>query len=428
MKSLLKKTVDFFSKKRKEIFLIVAGIIFVVAIGLSYYTGYKLGFSNPQTILVKGVSSETVDSKDAPEDIDFSVFWQVWQKIKDEHIKGDKIADQDMLYGAMKGLVDSLGDPNTMFFKPDDSKKFEEDVEGSFGGVGMELGMKGEDIVVIAPLEDSPAAKAGILAGDKILEVDKKSIYGIDVYEAVKKIRGDIGTSVEITIIRNGEQKPREFNIVRERIEAPTLKMEMKDGDIAHLQLFSFNENAPFLFYKSALTLAVGNTKGLVLDLRNNPGGFLEVAVNLAGWFLDKGDLVVTEKFRSGKETPFYANGLAAFKDLPVVILMNKGSASASEILAGALRVKRNVKLIGENSFGKGTVQELQALKDGSKIKITIAQWLLPDGKVIDEKGIVPDIEVKLTEKDVAAKKDPQLDRAIEELNKIIESKKSVAG
>lgn len=412
---------SFLKKRKKLLFGILAVIVVAAAIGSSYYFGYRSGMKTPQTLVIKGISGMDSDKAD---DADFSVFWQAWQKLKDTHIKGAELKNQDMLYGAIAGLVNSVGDPNTNFFKPDDSQKFEEDISGNFGGVGMEINIRDKQLIVVSPLEDSPAIKAGIRAGDKILEIDHKSAANLlDVNEAVKKIRGEIGTPVTLTILHNGDKKSVEITITRARIEVPTLKMDVKDDNIAHLRLFSFNENAPFLFYRSALTILLGKSKGIVLDLRNNPGGYLEIAVNVAGWFLDKGDIIVSEKFRDGDGRIFRASGSGALKNIPLVILMNKGSASASEILAGALKYHLKVKLIGEKSYGKGTVQEMQNLKDGSKIKITIAQWLLPNGKILDENGLTPDIEVKITEEDIEAKKDPQLDRAMEELKKIIDQK-----
>lgn len=391
----------------------------ILVIGGVFYAGFQFGALKPKTLIVQGVENIEPDSK--PENTDFNVFWEAWDKLKSQHIKGAELQNQDMLYGAIEGLVNSLKDPYTIFLRPDDSKKFEEDVGGSFGGIGAEIGVRNDQLVVIAPLEDTPAMKAGLRAGDKILEIDKKSTAGLSVNEAVKKIRGLIGTKVVLTILRNGDEKPKEITITRDRIEVPTLKLEMKDGGIAFLQLFEFNQNAPFLFYKTTLDILRNEPKGMILDLRNNPGGYLEVAVNIAGWFLKNGDIVVTEKFRNGDEVPFYAKGNSVLKNLPLVILVNKGSASASEILAGALRENRKVELIGENTFGKGTVQELQELKDGSKIKITIAQWLLPNDEVLSENGLAPDIEVKLNEEDIKAGKDAQLDKAIEELKKIIQ-------
>ncbi|TSD03809.1 MAG: Carboxy-peptidase [Parcubacteria group bacterium Athens0714_26] len=387
--------------------IIVASVLFA---GGVFYAGYKLGTLKPQTLIIKGVSNIEPDVK---VNADFSVFWQVWDKLKNEHIKGDKAKDLDMVYGAIDGLVNSLSDPHTIFLRPDDSKKFEQDVNGNFGGIGAEIDVRDSQLMVVSPLEGSPAAKAGLLAGDKIIEIDKKSTVGLSVDNAVKKIRGEIGTKVVLTILRGNDKKPREVIIIRDKIEIPTLKIKMMD-DIAYIQLFGFNQNAPVLFYNAVLEVLKNQPKGIVLDLRNDPGGYLEVAVNIAGWFVDNNNLVVTEKFRNGDKIDFRSRGNAALKNLPITVLINKGSASASEILAGALRYYRQAKLVGEQSFGKGTVQELQDLKDGSTIKITIAQWLLPDGKPLDENGLTPDVAVGLTEQDVAANKDPQLDKALE--------------
>ncbi len=408
------------SKKKIIVLSVILAIAVAVATGSGFYAGFKTGEKYPQTLIIKGVTNLGPDEEIA---IDFSPFWEAWQKLKDKHIKGAEMKNQDMLYGAISGLADSFGDPNTSFLKPEDSKKFEEDVGGSFGGIGAEIGLKKEQLIVVAPLEGSPAEKAGLRAGDKILAINGESTAGLSVDEAVKKIRGEIGTEVTLTILRENEEKSKDITIIRQLIEIPTLKLEIREdaeNKIAYLQLHSFNENAPFLFYKAALIMLYRDVDGIVLDLRNNPGGFLDVSINLAGWFLERGKVVITEKFRNGDDQVFRANGASALKDLPLIILINKGSASASEILAGSLRDHREIKLVGEQSFGKGTVQELFNLKDKSTIKITIANWLLPNGQTIEENGLTPDVEVKLTEKDIETKKDPQLEKALEILQQEI--------
>ena len=401
-----------------SIFRAIAALLaFFIIGGGGYYIGFQQGAEQPKIITVRGVGNLEPDQQVTA---DFGVFWEAWQKLRDNHVRGGEATDQAFIYGAISGLTDSLKDPNTVFFPPADSKKFEEDVIGEFGGIGAEIGIRNDQLVIVAPLENSPAEKAGLKAGDKILAIDGKNTAGLGVDEAVRKIRGEINTKVTLTILRNGESRSQDITIIRRKIEVPTLKLDVLDGNIAHLKLFSFNQNAPFLFYRSVLTILLGKADGIVLDLRNNPGGFLEVAVNLAGWFLDKGQVVVTEKFRSGEEIVFRADGAAALKKIPLVILINKGSASASEILAGALRDHYGVKLVGEKSFGKGTVQELFALKDDSKLKITVANWLLPKGQTIEENGLTPDFEVKLTEEDIENKKDPQLEKALEVLKQEI--------
>lgn len=342
------------------------------------------------------------------------VLWQTWQIAKNSYFNIASIKDQDLIYGATEGLVKSLNDPYSVFFKPSDAKKFEEDVGGVFGGIGAEIGIRNEKLVIVAPLKNTPAERAGLQSEDYIIKIDELFTLDLSVDEAVKHIRGEKGTTVILTILREGWKEPKEISIIRDFISIPTLDWKMLDNDIAYVQLYNFNENAAGAFYSAAVSFLTQGAKGVILDLRNNPGGFLEVAVNLGGWFLDKGQIVVKEKFSSGKEEIFRANGNSALNKIPVVVLINKGSASASEILAGALKDNRAIKLIGEKSFGKGTVQELQNLKDGSAVKISIAQWLLPKGGLIEKKGLEPDIEVKMNEEDAKAKRDPQLDKAIE--------------
>lgn len=245
--------------------------------------------------------------------------------------------------------------------------------------------------------------------------INSSSTEGISVDEAVKWIRGPENTEVKLTILRDDWEKPREFKIVRATIEVPTLDYEVKDG-IVQVKLYSFNANADRVFYDAMINTIPQGAKGMVLDLRNNPGGYLEVAVQLAGWFLDRGTLVVSEVSRSNSKEDFKANGNAALAKFPVVVLINQGSASASEILAGALRDQRKIKLVGEQSFGKGTVQQVMPLKDNSSLKITVAHWVLPSGQILEGNGLKPDIEVKITEGDITNKRDPQLEKAIEAL------------
>lgn len=412
--------------------MVLAGVLIIGAlIGGGFYFGYSYGSHYPKNIVIKGVSSiepgasaEGGSSVGGKNNIDFSIFWQAWDLLKNNHINGANLKGQDLVYGAIEGLVNSAGDPHTVFMRPDDSQKFEQDIQGEFGGIGAELGVKDDFVVVVAPLEGTPASRGGIKAGDKILQVDGKPLLKADANEAVKKIRGIVGTKVILTLLSDGDEKSHDMTLTRETIEMPTIKWSIKNDNIAYVQLFSFNEQAPYLFYKTALAVMMGDMKGMVLDLRDDPGGYLEVAVNIAGWFFDKGAPVVSEKFRNGDETKFTANGTAAFKDLPMVVLVNKGSASASEILAGALRDNRDIKLIGDTTFGKGTVQDLEPLKDGSQIKMTIAKWVMPKGGIIEQNGLKPDIEVKITDQDAEAKKDSQLDRALEEVQKMIDSQK----
>ncbi|MFH1048071.1 MAG: S41 family peptidase, partial [Patescibacteria group bacterium] len=308
-----------------------------------------------------------------------------------------------------------------------ESKSFKQDVGGSFGGIGAEIGERNNFIVVIAPLEDTPAKKAGLMAGDKIVKINGESTEGLNVEQAVSKIRGEVGTKVVLAILRNTDgAKIKDITIERAIIKIPITKIEaLKDNEIAHLSFYSFTSTAPFEFQQSAAKiLSTTGYKGIILDLRNNPGGYLEVAVDIAGWFLNTGDLVAIEDFGKdngqGKTTEFRASGLGALKNYPLVILVNQGTASAAEILAGALRDNRGIKLIGEKTFGKGSVQELVNLKGESSLKVTVAKWLTPKKYSISESGLEPDYKVTLTEDDINKGKDPQLDKAVEILEKML--------
>lgn len=399
--------------KRK---IITAGLILVAVAALTgsgFLLGFKEGKKFPQTIIVRGVAN--VDSGE-PQNVDFGVFWQAWQKISDVYLKNEDVSNNNKVYGAISGLVGSLGDPYSEFFAPEDNKKFQEDVEGNFGGIGAELGIKDGQIVIIAPLKDTPASRAGLMAGDKILKVNSTSTDGLTIERAVGMIRGPENTVVTLTILREGWEVPKDFKITRANIVVPTIDVTNLDNHITRLELHSFNANADFLFYQAMFKALTSGSRGLILDLRNNPGGYLEVAVDLAGWFLPRGSLVVSEEGRSVGKQEFRANGNAALVDFPVVVLINGGSASASEILAGALRDARKIKLIGEISFGKGTVQQLEPLSDGSSLKLTVAHWVLPSGHVLENEGLKPDYEVKISDDDVKNKRDPQLDKAIEVL------------
>lgn len=382
--------------------------------GGSFYFGFQEGQKKPQTITIKGVGN-LEDGKISA--VDFGLFWETWNTLKEKYIYSGKLKDQDLVYGAINGLVNSLGDPNTNFFSPDDAKKFSEDISGEFSGIGAEIGIRNNNLVIVAPLKDSPAEKIGIKAGDKILKIDGKNAP-LTTDEGVKLIRGKRGTTIVLTILRNDWNAPKDFSIVRDVIQIPTVEWKMLDGGIAHINLYNFYEKAPIAFYETLLKIAPQNPKGIILDLRDNPGGYLEAAINLAGWFFEPGTVVVTEEFNTEKKTVLKSAGSGFLKNTPIVVLINGGSASASEILAGALRDNRKIKLIGETSFGKGTVQELMELRGGSEVKVTVAHWLMPNGGLIEKNGIKPDYEVKLTDKDIEAGKDPQLDKAVEVIKK----------
>lgn len=415
-------------KKAIFIFLIfAAGIFFAAA---AFWTGVQVGKQNPEMIAIRDAYDMRLSSDQRA---DFSTFWQAWDVINSTYLRNKDVKGVEKVQGAIKGLVLSLKDPYTEYFKPADNKKFQEDIKGNFGGIGIQFGIRKGQLVVIAPLKDTPAAKAGLKAGDQILKINASSTDDMSTDEASTLIRGPVGTKVNLTIFRAEWDKPKDVPIIRGNIEVPTLDYTLKDGGIGYVQLYGFTENAGDLFAATAKKMQNDKVKGIVLDLRDNPGGYLEVAVDVAGWLIPEGKLIVSEKGRgngvleaafSGDSEQndekvlqeFKANGPATLAAVPLVVLINKGSASASEILAGALRDNRKIKLIGEQSFGKGTVQELKPLKDGSSIKLTIAHWVLPSGHVLENEGLKADIEAKLTDDDIKAEKDPQLDAALSAL------------
>ena len=387
-------------------------LFLLVAVALSFGTGFSVGKQQAEIIPIEGVSNIDVGK---PEGADFSLFWEAWRTIQEQYVLRGELNFQNMIYGAISGMVSSLEDPYTVFLNPQDSKRFSEDVAGVFEGVGMEIGIREKQLRVISPLEGTPAQKAGLRPGDRILKINDTSTENMTVEKAVSLIRGPKGTKVTFSILRKDWNESKEFTIARAVIQVPSLKWEIKDGNVAYVKLYQFSEKAGRDFAKAAGEILASSAKKIVLDLRNNPGGYLEVSQDIAGWFLEKGSAVVIEDFgQKEKQQVYQARGNPVFVSYPMVILINEGSASASEILAGALRDDRGITLIGEKSFGKGSVQELTELRDQSALKVTIAKWLTPKGESISDKGLEPDIVVKMDEKDVDAKRDPQLEKALE--------------
>ena len=353
-----------------------------------------------------------------PGNIDFSLFWDAYNKLEQNFIDSSKITDKDIIYGAISGMTNSLGDPYTEFFNPDQDQRFQQDLSGSFEGIGVEVGIKKDILTVIAPLKGTPGEKAGLKSGDIIVKIDGKDTSNMTTDEAVGLIRGKKGTAVTLNILRDAWTNTKDIKIIRDTITVPDMQWSLKDEDIAYIQIFQFDETLPSDFKTAALQIIQSPAKKIILDLRDNPGGYLNAAQQIAGWFLQRGQIVTIEDFGQAKQQQVYkADGNSSLSDYPAVVLINQGSASASEILAGALRDNRNIKLIGEKSFGKGSVQEVIDLRGGSFLKITIAHWLTPKGNSISEVGLDPDIKVDITDQDAQQQKDPQLKRALEIVN-----------
>jgi carboxyl-terminal processing protease len=345
-------------------------------------------------------------------DVNFDLFWQAWDLLEKDYVSKDKLSEKDMLYGAIHGLVASTKDPYTIFMDPKQAQSFDEDMAGTFQGIGAEIGIKKDRLVVIAPLPDSPAQKAGIRAGDLIGSINGTSTQGMTTDQAVNLIRGPKDTEVKLLILHTGEEKPVEIKIIRDIIKIKSVKTEMRKDGIFVITISSFNNDTDELFNKAVAEAVTNNPKGLIIDLRNNPGGYLETAINVASRWVDKG-VIVSERFADKHVNDYESRGGSLLKDYKTVILVNEGSASASEIVSGALQDYKKATIIGKQTFGKGSVQVLENLKDGSTLKITVAEWLTPKGNNITEKGITPDKIVELTPKDYENSKDPQLEAAL---------------
>lgn len=354
----------------------------------------------------------------ADESVDLSEFWRVWDILEDKYVTStstDEITTEKKIQGAIQGLVRSYGDPYTIYLPPEDAAMFDEDISGNFSGVGMEVGIRDDAVTVIAPLPDSPAEKSGLLAGDTIVRIDDQSTEGMNIDEAVRLIRGERGTPVTLTIYREGEEEFKEITVVRDIITIPTSDTE-EIGDTFVIRLYNFNAIAEAEMQQALREFVRSGDTKLILDLRGNPGGYLQSAVSIASYFLPLGKTVVREHFGEGDEEVYRSSGreLGRFKPEQFVILVDGGSASASEILAGALQEHGVATLIGADTFGKGSVQELVRLDEGSSLKVTIARWLTPNGRSISEGGLTPDITVERTVEDRQNDRDPQLEAALE--------------
>jgi len=403
-----------FFKTRRIATVIIVVILFFLTFTIGVYVG---DYNRPAIDKVLGISNKETQVTTIA---DFSPFWKVWNAMNEKYPDASKTTDQNRVYGAISGLVSSLNDPYSVFFGPDETKAFEEEIAGNFDGIGMEVGIKDQILTVIAPLKDTPAYRANIKSGDKILKINDKTTTDLSIEEAIKLMRGPKGTSVALTIYREGLKQPKEIVVVRDTINIPTLDTEKRADGIFVIKLYSFSANSANLFRNAIKQFVDSGSDKLLLDLRGNPGGYLEAAVDMGSWFLKGGKTIVTEDYGNNKTPEIYrSKGYDIFNDkLKFVILIDGGSASASEILAGAMQDNGLAKLVGMQSFGKGSVQEVVNITGDTILKITVAKWLTPNGTSISEKGLTPDYPIEITQKDLDSKKDPQMDKAVELLLK----------
>lgn len=396
------------TRKKRNSKVLYGSIIFLV-----FLFGWAFGHLDAQRQL-KGYIPGITSDKNRP---DFSLFWSAWDQITQNY--DGKLDYSKLIYGAIDGMVKAVGDPYTLFLTADQSSQFTQELEGTVSGIGAEVGTKNDQIIIIAPLDGSPAQKAGIKAGDIITKIDKTDTKGMDVNTAVSKIRGEVGTKVTLAIFRN--DKTLTFTITREKITVKSVKYEIKNDNVGYIEISRFDSNTTSLVKSATNDLKDKKVKGIILDLRNNPGGYLDAAIDVSSEFLKKDAVIVTEKRTVGatKEHVYKADGKGDFMDnsIPVVILVNGGSASASEIVSGALQDNDRAVLVGEKTFGKGSVQTVESLGQGTTLHITIAHWYTPKGKNISKEGLTPNITTTLTEADFNAGKDPQLSKALEYIN-----------
>ncbi|MBI2018569.1 S41 family peptidase [Candidatus Daviesbacteria bacterium] len=392
--------------------------IILIAI-LAFLLGWQSGQRKVELKWLNYQPTVSIENKQPPQNInlDFKLFWDTWNLLSRSYIDKKALDPTKMFYGAISGMVASLGDPYTFFLPPDVQKSSKEELDGAFEGVGIQLGFnKDKRLVVIAPLLGTPAEKAGIKPQDMIVKIKDKDTTNISLPEAVSLIRGPKGTEVNLTILREGEQDSRTFTLKRDTILIKSVEVSFKSTNsgknMAVVKLTRFGERTQEEWAEAVSQVLSKEAWGVVLDLRNNPGGYLEGAVFIASEFLSGGDVVLQEN-SLGDRVPFKVNRAGKLTKIPLVVLINKGSASASEIVAGALQDKKRAKLVGEKSFGKGTIQEAEDLPGGTGIHITVAKWLTPEGRwVNDTEGLEPDVKIEMDKEDNT--KDLQLDKALE--------------
>lgn len=388
--------------------------IILILIGV-YYLGYGIGHKN--ITIDSSYKPKIVNLNDGkPKDVDFSIFWDAWDIVKNAFVKKD-IDYTKMVHGAISGMLASLNDPYTVFMTNEQSENFKEDLNGSFDGIGIEVTPKDGYLVVIAPLDGLPAQKAGIRSKDMILKIDGAEVNQMNYSEAINKIRGPKGTEVTLSILHDGDTEPTDIKVIRDKVVVKSVKWEIINNDIMYIRISQFGDDTFDLVNQAIDEVSSKGIKKVIVDVRDDPGGYLEKCIDITSLFISEG-VVVKEEDRNGKIIESMTTHLPRLNNEKVVVLINGGSASASEIFAGAIQDHQRGLLIGEKSFGKGSVQNLETLKDGSQVKITIAKWLTPNGKAIDKEGIMPDIEVKASDEDIQNKNDVQLQKAIEEVSK----------
>jgi carboxyl-terminal processing protease len=390
-------------------------LVIVLAATVAFSTGFFVGESRGVRSVVPQGEGKVDGQGEIPEylaeDVDFKQFWEIWNLVKDEFYR-QPVSEKQLYYGALKGMVAGTGDPYTVYLDPEEATEFAANLEGSFEGIGAEIGIKEDRLQIVAPIDGAPAQKAGLMPGDWIVMIDGVETTGMSVEEAVTHIRGEGGTQVVLTIGREGEDALLEVSITREKIVIDSVKWSVDDDNIMTISLSTFNHDTSELFNDAIQEALVSDVRGIILDMRSNPGGLLTTAIDIASAWVGY-DPVVIERAQDNAKT-YKGVTTARLQGVPTVVLVNGGSASASEIVSGALQDYGYATLVGTQTYGKGSVQDYQSLEDGSAVKITTAEWYTPKGRTIHEEGITPDVVVEYSVEQYKDKVDPQLDTARE--------------
>ncbi len=395
-------------------------IVFIVAFGFGIFVGQgwaiKKQISNADGNVEISKVLDLNRKLNKSDSVEFEQFWDVWDRVKEKYVK-QPVKDVDLFYGAIQGLVMSLDDPYSVYLPPQEAADFAESLSGEFTGIGAEIGMKKGQIMVIAPLDNTPAQRAGLRPGDAVISINDEDTFGMNVNTAVEKIRGEAGTEVKLVIYREGQQEPKEFKIKREKINVPSVRLTMREDNLAYIRVMQFNADTTSQMDRAIKDLKKKNASGIILDLRSNPGGYLDAAIEMGSEWVKEG-VIVSERSTGGQKRDHRSSGVHRLAGIPTVVLVNGGSASASEIVAGALKDHKLAMIVGEQTYGKGSVQDFELFPDGSALKITIAEWLTPNGQNINDQGIAPDVEVKEDYANEAVGEDVVVDKAVEILKK----------
>ena len=404
-------------KRSYKFYLFVAVSVVSFAVG---WEASRLGFFTTKVVKIDGSSTVTSDqSTQSQNGVDLGLFWKVWGEVEDKYVDENALKNDNMVYGAVKGMVNALNDPYTVFMTPEESVQFNDSLEGTLEGIGAELTVKDKKLTIVSPLKKSPAEKAGLLSGDVIYKIDGASAADMSLVDAITKIRGKKGTTVTLTIIRDKLEKPFDVTIARDNIDIESVTEEkLKDG-IVYLSVNQFNDKTNDEFSKYISDLILNEPKGLIIDLRYNGGGYLDIAVQLLSYLLPKDTPAVIIKERGKADDTLKTNSNPKLLNVPLVVIVNDGSASASEIMAGAIQDEKRGVLLGTKTFGKGSVQEVEKFSDGSSLRVTIAKWFTPLGRTINHEGLTPDIIVDIKDEDIKNAYDRQKEEAIKYLENL---------